>query len=178
MAENFTLARPYAEAVFALASESASLAVWAEVLASLAVVAADETMRECMLNPRLQNAQVTDLLVDAARVSLTTEQRGFVELLVENGRAALLPEIHSLFILRKNEVEGIKDAVVSSAFPIDEAMQKQLATDLEARFGSRLRISLTVDPELIGGVRVAVGDEVIDASVRGKLATMAAALKN
>ena len=178
MAENFTLARPYAEAVFALASENASLAVWAEVLDRLAVVAADETMRECILNPRVQNAQVVDLLVDTADVSLSPEQHGFVELLVENGRAALLPEIRSLFILRKNEVEGIKDAVVSSAFPIDEVMQKQLAVDLEARFGCRLRISVTVDPELIGGVRVAVGDEVIDASVRGKLATMAAALKN
>ena len=178
MAENFTLARPYAEAVFALARERSCVAAWAEVLDKLAIAAADEAMRECMLNPRLQDEQLVNLLVEVAGVSLTSDQRGFVQLLVENNRAVLLPEIRHLFILRKNEEEGVRDAVVSSAFPIDVALQKQLTADLEAYFGARLRISVVVDPDLIGGIRVAVGDEVIDASVRGKLATMAAALKN
>jgi len=178
MAENLTLARPYAEAVFSLARESGSLEAWAEALDGLAAVSADASVLECMVNPRWQNEQIVQLVVEAAGVSLSSEQRGFVALLVENGRAQLLPEIRSLFVLRKNESEGVKDAVVTSAFAIDESMQRQLAADLEARFGSRLRISLSVDPELIGGIRVAVGDEVIDASVRGKLATMAAALKN
>lgn len=177
MAENLTLARPYAEAVFALAQEGASLTAWAEVLSRLALVAADDSVRECMENPRLQNSQIAKLFIESAGIPLSAEQQGFVQLLVENGRAALLPEIHSLFVLRKNETEGVKDALVTSAYAIEESLQKQLTADLEARFG-RLRVTVQIDPELIGGIRVAVGDEVIDASVRGKLATMAAALKN
>ncbi|MBK9220382.1 MAG: synthase, delta subunit [Pseudomonadota bacterium] len=178
MAENLTLARPYAEAAFALARDSHSLASWASLLDGLAAVAADGAVLECIANPRLLGSQLVQLLTETAGVTLTPEQHNFVALLIENNRAELLPEIRSLFVVRKNEVEGIQDAFVTSAFALDDAAQKQLASDLESRFGRRLRVSVAVDQSLIGGIRVAIGDEVIDASVRGKLATMAAALKN
>ncbi len=83
-----------------------------------------------------------------------------------------------MFKQHKNAHEGVRDALVSSAFPLDAEAQARLTADLEARFGIRLNVSVAVDPELIGGVRIAVGDKVIDASVRGKLAAMAAALHN
>lgn len=178
MAENLTLARPYAEAAFALARDGQSLAAWASALDRLAIFAADPAVLECIANPRLQSSQLVQLMTEAAGISLTPDQHSFVALLIENDRAALLPEIRSLFIVRKNEVEGIQDAFVTSAFALDDAAQKQLSSDLESRFGRRLRVSVAVDQSLIGGIRVAIGDEVIDASVRGKLATMAAALKN
>lgn len=178
MAENVTLARPYAEAVFALARDAKALGLWAEVLQRLAAVAADPAVRACLSNPRLSPAQLTQLVVESSGVSLSPEQHNFVSLLVENERATLLPEIYALFKLHKNVHEGVRDAQVTSAFPLDADAQARLSGDLETRFGTRLNVSVALDPELIGGVRIAVGDAVIDASVRGKLATMAAALQN
>ncbi|MEC5385007.1 F0F1 ATP synthase subunit delta [Uliginosibacterium sp. H3] len=178
MAENVTLARPYAEAVFALARDAGTLGPWADALQRLAAVAADPAARACLSNPRLTPAQLAQLFAESSGVSLSPEQHNFVSLLVENERAALLPEINTLFKLQKNVHEGVRDAQVTSAFPLDADAQARLAGDLETRFGTRLNVSVALDPELIGGVRIAVGDAVIDASVRGKLATMAAALQN
>jgi F-type H+-transporting ATPase subunit delta len=178
MAENVTLARPYAEAVFALARDADALNPWDQLLQSLATVAADPSVRACLSNPRLSPAQLTQLLAESSGYVLNPQQQSFVSLLVENERATLLPEIHALFKLHKNVHEGVRDALVSSAFPLDADAQARLIGDLETRFGTRLNVSVAIDPELIGGVRIAVGDAVIDASVRGKLATMAAALQN
>lgn len=178
MAENVTLARPYAEAVFALARDAGTLPSWADVLARLAVVAADAQVRDCLANPRVSPAGLVKLLAESAGTSLDNAQQNFVTVLVENERAALLPEINAMFTLLKGAHEGVRDAVVTSAFPISADAQAKLVGDLETRFGTRLNVSVAIDPELIGGVRIAVGDEVIDASVRGKLAAMAAALQN
>ena len=86
--------------------------------------------------------------------------------------------VNSLFGLLKNAEEDTREAVVSSAFPLDDAQLKQLVADLERKFGCKVKASVEVAPELIGGVRIALGDQVIDASVRGKLAAMAVSLKN
>lgn len=178
MAENVTLARPYAEAVFDLARDSGQLAAWAEALERVAAVAADPGVKACLSNPAVRKEQAVQLLAEGSGMKLTAEQENMLRVLVDNDRAQLLPEIHEMFVQLKNAHEGVKDALVSSAFPIDEAALASLTADLEAHFKSKLRVSVQLDPELIGGVRVAVGDEVIDASVRGKLAAMAAALQN
>lgn len=178
MAENVTLARPYAEAVFALAREQGSLDAWAQALNRLAAVAADPQVYACLSSPRVTAAQLVQLLQESAGLDAAAEQVNFLRVLVDNDRAQVLPEIASLFDGLKNAHEGIKDAQVASAFPIDDAALVRLTADIEAHFKSKVRVTVTVDPALIGGVRIAVGDEVIDASVRGKLATMAAALQN
>jgi F-type H+-transporting ATPase subunit delta len=178
MAENVTLARPYAEAVFALARESGTLDAWAQALTRLAVVGADPQVRELLSSPRVSSAQMVQLLQDTGALASGSEQANFVQVLVENDRAQFLPEISGLFDEFKNAHDGIKDALVVSAFPVDAASLARLTADIEAHFKSKVRVSVQIDPELIGGVRIAVGDEVIDASVRGKLATMAAALQN
>ncbi|KAF7597899.1 MAG: F0F1 ATP synthase subunit delta [Candidatus Dactylopiibacterium carminicum] len=178
MAENVTLARPYAEAVFALARDAGKLSAWREALERLAQVVADASVRECLTDPRFELEPLQKLLVESAGLPADVEQINFVRLLLENGRAQVLPEIAGIFGDLADAYEGVRDALVSSAFPLDTGATARLQTDLEARFGVKLRLQVRVDPELIGGVRVAVGDEVIDASVRGKLAAMAAALQN
>ena len=178
MAENVTIARPYAEAAFQLASAGNALGPWSEALDRLAVVAADPQMRDCIADPKLQPQQLAGLFLDVAGAGLTAEQQNYVRVLVDNERLQVLPEIHDLFVALKNEHEGIKEAKITSAFPMDDATLKALVADLENRFKAKLNVTVSVDPELIGGVKIAVGDEVIDASVRGKLANMAAALKN
>lgn len=178
MAENVTIARPYAEAAFQLASAGNALGPWSEALDRLAVVAADPQMRDCIADPKLQPQQLAGLFLDVAGAGLTAEQQNYVRVLVDNERLQVLPEIRDLFVALKNEHEGIKEAKITSAFPMDDATLNALVADLENRLKAKLNVTVSVDPELIGGVKIAVGDEVIDASVRGKLANMAAALKN
>jgi len=178
MAENVTIARPYAEAAFQLASAGNALGPWSEVLDRLAAIAADSQMRDCITDPKLDPKQLTGLLLDVAGSELSAEQQNYVRVLIENERLQVLPEIRDLFVALKNEHEGVKEAHIASAFPMDDATLSTLVGDLEARFRVKLNVKISVDPALIGGVKIAVGDEVIDASVRGKLANMAAALKN
>lgn len=176
MAENITLARPYAEAVFGLARDAKALGSWQQALERLALIAQDPGTREVIGNPRITPDQLTHLFIDVAG-GLSDAQKNFVRTLVDNERLPVLPEIHQLFVALKNRHEGVKQAHITSAFPLDEPMLKRLIAELEPRFKCKLEATVSVDPELIGGVRIAVGDEVIDASVRGRLATMAAALK-
>jgi len=177
MAENVTLARPYAEAAFQLARASSALGPWQQALDRMAAVAADAQMLECIANPRLLSSQVSQLFLDVAG-SLSAEQQNFVRLLVDNERLQVLPEIRELYVELKNGQEGVQEADIASAFPLDDATLKNLVAELEARFKCRIQAAVRIAPELIGGVRIAVGDQVIDASVRGKLAAMATALKN
>ena len=177
MAENVTIARPYADAAFELARGAGALGPWSEALDRLATVAADSTMQACFNDPKLSSDQLNKLMLDVAG-ELNAEQQNFIRVLVDNERLQVLPEIRDLFVELKNEHEGVKEAEIASAFPLDDATLANLKADLETRFKTRLNVRVSLDPELIGGVRIAIGDEVIDASVRGKLANMAAALKN
>lgn len=133
---------------------------------------------ECINDPKLSTDQVYTLIVGVTGDALSADQQNFVRVLVENERLQVLPEIRDLFVELKNEHEGVREAQIASAFPLDESTLSALVADLEEKFKAKLDISVSIDPELIGGVRISVGDEVIDASVRGKLASMAAALKN
>lgn len=178
MAENVTIARPYADAAFELAKGAGALGPWSDALDKLAAIIADPDIQGCISDPKLTADQVYGLMVDVAGKSLNQDHQNFVRILVENERLIVLPEIRDLFVVLKNEHEGVKEANIASAFPIDDATLANLKADLEARFKVKLNVKVRLDPELIGGVRIAIGDEVIDASVRGKLASMAAALKN
>lgn len=177
MAENITLARPYADAAFQLARATNALGPWQQALDRMAAVAADAQMVECIGNPRLLPAQVAQLFLDVVG-SVSAEQQNFVRLLVDNERLQVLPEIRELYVELKNGQEGVQEADIASAFPLDDATLKNLVADLESRFKCRIQAKVSLDPELIGGVRIAVGDQVIDASVRGKLASMATALQS
>ena len=177
MAENITLARPYADAAFQLARTTGALGPWQQALDRMAAVAADAQMVECIDNPRLQSSQVAQLFLDVVG-TVSAEQQNFVRLLVDNERLQVLPEIRDLYVELKNGQEGVKEADIASAFPLDDATLKNLVAELETRFKCKIQATVSLDPELIGGVRIAVGDQVIDASVRGKLAAMATALQS
>ena len=98
--------------------------------------------------------------------------RNFIELLVENDRLLLLPDIATQFVVLRNRHDGTAQAEITSAFELSDAQVKELVTALEHKFGLKLKPSVTVDPSLIGGVRVAVGDQVLDTSVQAQLARM------
>lgn len=177
MAENVTAARPYAEAAFELAKAGDALAAWQAALERMAIAAVDARMVECIADPRVTPEALKELFLDVVG-DLSPEQRNFVGVLIDNRRLGVLPEICQLFTQLKNAQEGTREAVVSSAFPIDDARLAALVADLEKKFGCKVKATVEIVPELIGGVRIALGNQVIDASVRGKLNAMAASLKN
>ena len=103
---------------------------------------------------------------------MTAEANNFLGMVVANGRIELLPEIGAQFQLLKNSAEGAADAEITSAFDLSAAQVSELVATLEKKFSRKLNPTVTVDPSLIGGVRVVVGDEVLDTSVRAKLQQM------
>lgn len=176
MAEVATIARPYAEAVFKLAESKGDFDAWSAVLDRLDAAVGQGEVRACAGDPNVRASQLTELLVSVMGEGVTAEAKNFIQLLVANRRLAAVPEIHELYETLRREREGVVEAEIATAFPLDDSQLKTLVSDLERRFKRKVQPNVSVDKELIGGVRIAVGDEVIDGSVRGKLATMATAL--
>jgi F-type H+-transporting ATPase subunit delta len=178
MAETITIARPYAEAVFKLAVGAGTLGKWSEMLQFLAVVVADSEVAAIIDNPEVEEERLQAFLLSVAEGKLDEHGQNLVKVLLENGRLVLLPQIRELFEQLKAEQGGELEAEISSAFPLTDAQAKALASDLEVRFGKKVTTKINVDADLIGGVKIAIGDHVIDSSVRAQLASMAQQLKN
>lgn len=175
MAELSTVARPYAEALFQVA-RAGSLAAWSDLIDELAAVAANADMQAAITDPQLGAEQVYGLFTAVVKTSLSIEAQNFLRTLIANRRLALLPEIAAQYHGLKNTQEGIADAEIVSAFPMADAQVAELVVALEKKFGVKLRAKVAVDASLIGGVRVTVGDEVLDSSVRTRLEQMRVAL--
>jgi F-type H+-transporting ATPase subunit delta len=178
MAESVTIARPYAQAVFRLARENKALAAWSERLQRLVAIAQDAEMAKIVGNPKFSAQQVAELFVSLSGDTGNKELTALVGVLAENERLDVLAQIQEIYEQLKSADEGVKDAVIISAYPLDDAQLNNLMSQLESHFGSKLQPHVEVDAALIGGIKVAVGDQVLDASVRGKLDAMATALKN
>ena len=177
MAELATIARPYADALFkAQGSDLATTAVW---LDRLAAVAENAQLLQFADSPKVDVAQVFDVMADVASKDnglLPEAARNFLRIVIENGRLSALPEIASQFRSLKNAAGGTTDAVLFSAFPMDEQALSEVAAALEQRFGRKLDVKVELDPSLIGGIRAVVGDEVLDTSVKARLEQMKVAL--
>ena len=181
MAELATIARPYAEALFkatgaGLGAEGGALK---EQMAALAALAADAGLRQFADNPQVSPLQVFDLVAGVALqkgLALDGKVANLLRMVLDNGRLAAMPEIASQFQVLVNARSGVSDAVIQSAFPIEGVQLTDTVAALEKRFGRKLNARVEVLPELIGGVRVVVGDEVLDTSVKARLEQMKVAL--
>jgi F-type H+-transporting ATPase subunit delta len=177
MAEPSTVARPYAEAVFKLADADHSLGKWSEMLAALAQVAQDARVRAAIADPNRSDAQVAGLFISILSGKLAGDAENFVRVLAENKRLELLPQVREQFEMLKNEREGVVQAELQSAFALTEAQVGDLVQRLEKRTGRKVKAHVSVDRNLIGGVRVVLGDKVIDGSARAQLGALENALK-
>lgn len=175
MAELATIARPYAEALFRVA-KAGSLPAWSDLVSEMAQVAALPDIKALADNPKVSDQQTADTFLSVLKSPVNNEAKNFIGMLVENGRLTLLPEIGAQFHALKNAQEGAADVEIASAFDLSDAQVKELVALLEKKFGRKLNPSVAVDKSLIGGVRVVVGDEVLDTSVRAKLQQMHVAL--
>jgi F-type H+-transporting ATPase subunit delta len=175
MAELATIARPYAEALDQSVSGADALALIPQ-LQTLAAVAGNPDMLQLADNPKVLPKQVIDVITGVAKTPLDPKVSNLLATVVDNGRLAALPEIAAQFNALVKSRSGTSDATIESAFPIDDAQLPQVVAALEKRFGRKLNATVVVDPGLIGGIRVVVGDEVLDTSVRARLERMRLAL--
>jgi F-type H+-transporting ATPase subunit delta len=177
MSELSTLARPYAEAVFRMAQGENDLAGWSSRIATLAAIVSDAQLARLIADPAVSADRVADLIIEVAGTDLGERGGNFVKVLAENDRLSVLPEIVSQFETLKASAEGTLEATITSAQALTQAQIDDLVAGLKAKFNRAVNVQVAVDPELIGGAVIAIGDQVIDGSVKGRLQQMSFALQ-
>ena len=173
MAEIATIARPYAEALYKASGTDAATSGW---LDELAAIAGNPQLLQFADSPKATADDVFGVISGVAKSALPDTAKNFLRTVIENNRLAALPEIAEQYRALRNAQGGSSDAVVHSAFPIDAGQLAEVSAALEKRFGRKLNVSVVQDASLIGGIRVVVGDEVLDTSVRARLEQMKVAL--
>ena len=176
MAEITTIARPYAEAAFRLAREQQTFGRWSEMLRLIDLVVRDERVARCISDPNVSAQQLEQLVLGVGGEQLDGAGRNFVQVLISNDRLVAVPAIVELFEQLRREHEGVLEAQIYSAFAIDGAQVDLLVKKLESKYQRKVRAQVSIDAQLIGGVKIVIGDKVFDATVRSKLDAMSAAL--
>lgn len=169
MAENATVARPYAQAAFESAHGAGQLARWGDAIGALGAAISDPRVAALLGNPHVRKADLVDLLADVGGAAGDAGLRNFVQLLADNGRLALLPEISTQFAALRADVENTVDVTVTSAMPLTAEQSDKLVAALKRRLGRTVRLHASVDPALVGGAVVRAGDFVVDGSLRGRI---------
>lgn len=178
MAEAITVARPYAEAVYKLAVNNQGLSEWSKMLRLASAIAEDGGVKRLIGNPVISAKQLGEIFLEIGKNKFNSEARNLIMLLADNKRILVLPQISQLFEQLKAQHEGVLEAKIVSAFAMEGRQLKKLIEDLERKFKRKIEAQVSIDSELIGGVKVEIGDEILDASIRGKLEAMAVALKS
>ena len=185
MADNNTVARPYAQAAFEVAQETNALAELSESFAAAKALLGDGQVAKFLATPTLTDEQRLEFLqglfakvVGEGSVFAGGSLHGtnFFKLLLENGRVAALPEIANQFEALKAKLENTVDAVITSAAPLSAEQQQAMAASLKEKLGRDVRVTTEIDENLIGGAVIRAGDVVIDGSLRARLTGLANAL--
>ncbi len=176
MAEKITIARPYAKAVFELATDEAKLGEWSETLQLLSAISANAEFSVLANNPSVADDNIVELMVSTAGDKRVAGSEGLVKLLVNNKRIGVLPEIAEMFDELRAEAEKTIEAEIVSAFEVGEAEQKKIKAALKNRLGREVTLTCKIDESLLGGAIVRAGDLVIDGSVTGQLKGLTSAM--
>jgi F-type H+-transporting ATPase subunit delta len=178
VAELTTLARPYAKAAFQYALEAKDLAGWGKQLATAAAASQHDKLRKVITSPSGSRQEQARTLITVCGDELTKPVCNFVELLAQNRRLTLLPEIYQLFDQLKTAQEQAVDVQLTTAIELDQTTQDKLAKALNTKLARKINIQTVVDQRLLAGVIIKAGDLVIDGSVRGRLEKLAKAINS
>ncbi len=176
MADYTTAARPYARAIYQLATESKSVDSWGDVLALMAAVVSDQSMRDVLDKPQLGKEQKGELMLKVLGKKANAQQQNLIRLMAENGRLKALPEVAHQFEIYRTEAEGKIDAEVISAFALSKKQEKEITEMLKSKLGRDISITTSTDESLIGGVVIKAGDTIIDGSMKSQLESLALSL--
>jgi F-type H+-transporting ATPase subunit delta len=165
-------AKRYAQAVFSLANERDSLDAWSADLALLSSIVANSDNAAFLENPTVTADRKFAAIESALDTNVQPETRNLVKMLIERDRTALIPEIRGLFDDQVRAERGIAVAQVTTAERLNDAEQGLVREKLEGMTGQTVELATKIDPEIIGGIIIRIGDQVIDGSVRNKLEKM------
>ena len=178
MAELNTIARPYAVALFRLAKESGTLQQWSALLAKLQLIAQDPQVKEVVANPQFSSEKIQSFVLDLLGEEKNEVVENFLAEVLANRRFVVLPEIGQMYEALKAASENQIDAKIESAFALSDAQLADLVEVLSQQFQGQVKAEVSVNDALIGGVKITLGDLVVDASVQGKLAALSATMKS
>lgn len=176
MAELITTARPYAEAAFSYAKENQCIETWSEMLLAMAYVSTDDGMKKFIANPEYSADQKISIFESVLGNALNAQGKNLLNALAENNRLDALGFISQLFEeLRATEEKRVKATVTSAMEPTVEQKSK-LSAALNTKFNAEVDITYQVDPSLVAGVRIKVGDWMVDNSAVTQLQKLGAAI--
>ncbi|MSQ68760.1 MAG: F0F1 ATP synthase subunit delta [Gammaproteobacteria bacterium] len=173
MQENLTIARPYAQAAFDTAQEAGEVAQWDAALQLLSRIVRDPDMRRVTLDPGVAREQILALIFAVIGPTVPPGFRNFVNVVAQARRLPMVPEMATVFTAQRARQDNIADVEIVTAYELDAATEQRIVQAMRTRLGKEIRISQTIDANLIGGARVKVGDLVFDASLKGALSQLA-----
>ena len=176
MAENLTIARPYAQAVFEIAKQDKSFDQWTKSLEALACAVSNEQFAY-MLSEASSNEAASKLIIELLGDLLDEKGQNFVHVLGENNRFMVLPEIYQEFIRLRDDYLKVQAVEIVTARPLAPEDEKALVAKLEKKYQVKVSVTRTIDPSIMGGVIIRIGDEVIDDSVKTNLSRLSSTLK-
>ncbi len=176
MADNASIARPYAKAVFDLAQETNAYDAWSGALAKLAAISHDESFIALVNDPRIEGEKAAELLTDLVQDSLPEGGANFINLLVQNDRLLALGDIQQQYGDLVAKAQALVNAKVTTALPLTADQKSSLTSALEARLGMKVEIDESVDASIVGGAIIQAGDLVIDGSAKGRIEKLTTAL--
>lgn len=176
MAENSTIARPYAQAAFDIANEKSDLKSWSDMLQLIAAVASDAVLSDMISNPSIEREKIVEIIVDVCGDNLNDLTKNFVKVLADNGRLNVATEIAQAYEEHRAEAEKTVEAEVTSAFPLSDAQVKSMTEALKKRLGREVTLNTNIDETIVGGAIIRAGDLMIDGSVSGQLDKLATTL--
>ncbi len=177
MAELATLARPYANAVFATARDDGALERWSRMLGFLAAAAREPDVRRLLDAPDVSDEQKAFRLADICGDELNDKARKLVQTLARNKRLGLIDEILEQFELKRAQDEQTLEVEVVTAYPLSDEHAARLKQALGDKYAKEVNLYSVVDEHLIGGAIIRAGDTVIDGSIRGRLNKLAESLQ-
>lgn len=180
MAEILTIARPYAEALLKAVKDSKEEGLAQKlipVLDTIDEIVADPKLKELASDPSLSSDQIYELIRGMLDKAVPQEAENLLKLVIQNGRIEALPQITAQYRELLNHENKEADVTIETAFPLSDDQVADLIKALDKKFpGIKLLPKVVVDKDLIGGVRVIVGDKVLDGTVKARLAEMQSAL--
>lgn len=177
MAENLTIARPYAQAVFEIAKEQNSFERWSDTLQALSCAASDEQFL-ALLEAQSTSELAAQMLIELLGDDLLDEMgKNLVRVVAENGRLSVLPEIYQDFVRLRDDFLHVKVVELVSARKLEAADEKAICDKLSKKYNATIELKRTIDPSIMGGLIIRIGDEVIDGSVKTNLSRLSSTLK-
>jgi len=169
MSNNYTYARPYAEAAFKISLEDNSGKEWTHDLFLLAAIVGSEEIKEALANPKIANEESIKLLLSFFKKQTNTRLQNFLTLLLEKKRIVFMKEISEIFENLKSDYNKVCNVEIETPYALSSSQLKELENHLKLKYKSQIKINQVIRKELIAGIKIKVNNEVTDLSIRNRL---------